>query len=159
MGDPRLPRNMRRLTALGFLATLVACKGEPPEPEEPIQGYQSVQVGRDCGPAGGAAVAVVLRPEAKAFDATGSQLRVVVWRSLEEVDGKTFSSADSPPSGGGLECGGPESCQPLQAWRIRFTNVAADSSVTGFLEATVAGGPPRRGTFRAAWHSRTVYCI
>ena len=149
---------MTRLSVTLGLLTTLACRERPEETEEPVPGYQSVQAGRDCGPAGGAAVTVVLRPAAAEFDATGPQLRIVVWRGLEDVDGKTFTSTDRPPTGGGFECGGPESCQPLLAWRIRFTGVTADSSVTGFLEAA-AGGATRRGTFRAAWHSRTVYCI
>jgi hypothetical protein len=161
MGDPCLSGHVIRLSVtLGLLATLFACRERrPEEPAEPVPGYQSAQAGRDCGPAGGAAVTVVLRPEAAEFDALGPQLRIVVWRSLEDVDGKTFTSADRPPTGGGLECGGPESCQPLLAWRIRFTGVAADSSVTGYVEAATAGGPTRQGTFSASWHSRTVYCI
>ncbi len=143
---------------IGFLTTLVSCR-QSPETQEPVPGYPSVQAGRDCPPAGGAAITVVWRPEAAEFDALGPQLRIAVWRSLGDVDGKTFTSADRPSIGGGFECGSPETCQPLKTWRIRFADVAADSSLTGFLEAAVAGGPTRRGSFRAAWHSRTVYCI
>lgn len=143
---------------LALLATPVACR-QPPESQEPIPGYPSVQAGRDCPPAGGFAVTVVLRPQPAEFDALGPQLRVAIWRSHGDLAGRTFASSDRPSSGGGFECGGPETCRPLQTWRIRFTDVAADSSLTGFLEAVVAGGPTRRGSFRAAWHSRTVYCI
>jgi hypothetical protein len=100
-----------------------------------------------------------LRPEPKEFDALGPQLRIAIWRNLRDVVGKSFASTNRPSTGGGFECGTPETCQPLQTWRIRFTGVAADSSLTGFLEAAVAGGPTRRGSFRAAWHSRAVYCI
>jgi hypothetical protein len=148
---------MTRLV-LALLTTLVAC-GQPPVSEEPVPGYSSVVASRDCPPAGGAATTVVLRPESADFDATGPQLRIAVWRSVEDLAGKSFASTDRPSLGGGFECTTTEDCQELETWGITFTDLAADSSITGVLEAAVPGGQTRRGSFHAVWHSRKVYCI
>jgi hypothetical protein len=148
--------------ALGVLLLLVvpvpAC-GPRPEASEPFPGYQHMQAGPDCPPAGGHAVSMVFRPLPDSFDAIGPQLRVAVWRDLRALSGRTFASADRPSTGGGYECADTASCAPLRSWRIRFHPIGSDSTLEGELSIQGERGPVRRGTFRATWHSRVVYCI
>jgi hypothetical protein len=147
-----------RLAAVVALAALAtgACR---PSPGPPLLGYSHALLGPDCQPAGGSAVALVLRPFPDSFDAVGPQLRVAVWRDLSSALGRTFSSRQHPNTGGGYECGDTVSCAPLRSWRIEFGGLDRDSIISGRIEVQGSQGPVRSGTFRAAWRFRRVYCI
>ena len=126
---------------------------------EPFPGYSHILAGRDCPPAGRHAVSLVFRPQPDSLDAVGPQLRITIWRDVRSLSAQTFASAERPRAGGGYECTDAATCSPLRAWRIRFGNIGQDSSLTGELEVTGDHRQPRRGSFHAVWHSRTVYCI
>jgi type 1 fimbria pilin len=148
---------MKLPIGLVLVTAMLSC-AESPDRVPPFPGYGSVQAGRDCGPAGGGTIAVVLRPAPAAFDTAGPQLKVTIRRDLGEMAGKTFASTDQPESGTAFECIAG-TCETLAAWQIRFDEVTSDSSLVGILQAGGPGGTTRRGSFRAAWHTRTVYCI
>jgi hypothetical protein len=126
---------------------------------EQFPGYPHVLAAKDCPPAGRHAVSVVFRPRPDSLDAVGPQLHVAIWRDVQSLAGRTFTSADRPSTGGGYECTDAATCSPLRAWRVRFGSIAQDSAVVGELEVGGDQRPSRRGRFRAVWRSRVVYCI
>ena len=146
---------LRRI-GLGCVLGLLACG---PAPDAAFPGYGTVQAGPDCGPAGGGAVSLVFRPAPDSLDAMGPQLRLRIWRAPAEIVRQAFSSTDDPLAGSGYECSGPGTCPDLSAWTVQFDRFDADSSLSGELTVTNPVGVERRGTFRAAWWPRTVFCM
>lgn len=151
---------LARVRPVFFLSVLMAGCRPTPEALGPFPGYTHVRASRDCPPAGGYAVSIVLRPvPVDSFEAMGPQLRVGIWRDARSLPGQTFASADRPSSGGGYECSDSTTCQPLRSWRVRVASRESDSSLVGELEVRGTDGNVRRGRFHAPWQPRVVYCI
>ncbi len=150
---------MTRSLALLALAALLGASCAVPSTTDVFAGYPIAAATNDCGPAGGPATTLVLRPAPREIDAAGQQLRVTIWKPFGEVAGHTFSSTDPEPIGAALECDVNADCRESATWRVTFERAGADSVLKGVLEFPAADGTVRRGSFRATWHERVVYCI
>lgn len=127
-------------------------------PGKEFHGYPLAQATNDCGPAGGAATAVELRPGPGEIDSPGPRLRVTIWRSFGEVAGHSFASGGEPV-GAVIEYMSDTENRELPTWSVKFEAAGPDSTLRGELEVADDKGNMRRGTFTATWHPKVVYCI
>ena len=150
-------RTHRALWVLVLGLVVPGCGGSG-GPGDEFPGYPLAQATNDCGPAGGAATAVELRPGPGEVDSPGPRLRVTIWRSFGEVAGKSFASGGEPV-GAVIEYLSDTTNRELPTWSVTFDPAGPDSALSGRLEATDDKGNVRRGTFHATWRPKVVYCI
>src|SRR5262245_7930469 len=86
----------------------------------PFPGYPEAMATNDCGPAGGAATALVLRAEKGDVDAPGARVRVTIWHEFGEVAGRSFTFGDSMPSGSVVEYHADNTNVEYRTWKISF---------------------------------------
>jgi hypothetical protein len=137
---------------------LGGCAGSKSD-DTPFPGHPIAVATNDCGPAGGAAISLVLRPEPRALDAAGAQVRVTIWREFGQVAGHRFASDDPEPVGAVFVCDANSDCVERSTWKVAFDPAGPDSVLTGELEIAAGDRATSRGRFRASWHPRTLGCI
>ena len=151
-----------KLTGLGKLIVaglaLGACDASriPGPPAD----LEFAAVTNTCGPADGPAVEIYLVPESmSALPAPTPYVRVMVWRSLEELDGQRWELTGPDSEGGAWHHPTANEFEIATYGVLVVNSISADSTVEGEVNLLFPSGRHVWGGFRAVWFSTNRGCI
>jgi hypothetical protein len=161
-------RTPRPTIEVGLAALVVfssACGSTAaPVPTEPPANYPHAYAAIDCGPADGHALTVYLSAEPMVWpddgfprQLTSPLVTVSVWRSLRDAAGKRFTVEENSAWGVVSFCNSASDCTPARTGEIRLGRLT-DGVLDGEIDVRSPTGEEVRGTFRAEWKERQVFC-
>jgi hypothetical protein len=127
-------------------------------PADPPAGFPYALAMSECGPADGPAVGIELVQDTlPALPPGGPHVRVYLWRSLDELTGRSWSVGGSSQDGVADYWDSTGGITALRG-TVDVLTVGADTAVEGEVDL-VSGGTFRvRGGFRARWVTRSLIC-
>jgi hypothetical protein len=162
---------LRAAGVLPIVIALDACGGrQPPEPTEPVTGFEYAYAAASCAPWDGYAVSLVLRgaPLAAGDSAIengdAAQLRLAMYPrsgnsgSASGLPSGTYRWPSEPEMAIGAWCESGR-CTTMPSGRITVREAAADGRLRGSVELRLEDGRSMRGTFDAEWRPRRWFCI
>jgi hypothetical protein len=161
-------RRQRPTIEVGLAALLAlasACGSAAPIPATPPPKYPHAYAAKDCGPADGPAVTVYLSSQPMVWPADGFPreftspfVMISVWRSTRDALSKQFVVEENASWGMVSFCGNASACAPAPTGRVRLARLTGRGVLEGEIDVRSPAGEEVRGTFRAEWKDRVVYC-
>ena len=147
---------LRKIVVLGLAVVACDASSIPGPPAD----LEFAAVTSSCGPADGPAVEIFLVPEAmSALPPQTPYVRVMVWRSLAELDGQRWELTGSDAEGGAWHHP-TENEFELATYGVLIVNrVTADQTVEGEVNLVFPSGRHVWGGFKAIWFSANRGCI
>ncbi len=125
----------------------------------PPAGLPYAVASRSCAPTDGPAVTIVLMAERVQSSAPAvPSLSLHVWHPLESLRGRTFSLVGASADGAATFHPRGTTFETATSAVVRVTEVAADSSIEGTVDATFPASGRIRGTFHGVWIAGMPMC-
>lgn len=127
-------------------------------PLEPPAGFTYSAATPDCGPADGPAVSIYLAGgPISAIEPPAPHIRVYIWEGVDALNGRSLPLT-GPSAGGSAQYVTSAGFTSASAGEVTIAEVRADTSIEGTVELDFPSLGRVRGTFSAAWVSRTLVC-
>ncbi|MDQ3697208.1 MAG: hypothetical protein M3373_04185 [Gemmatimonadota bacterium] len=146
--------NLLKLSTI--LAFAVACSSDGTV--GPPTGMAHAAATRECGPAGGPAVAIYLtRAPVESLEPPPPYVRIVVWHALETLEGRSWLVGGRDASGWFFSAA--NDFEFATSGRVTVNDVDADSTIHGSADLRFPNAGRVTGGFRAEWISRAQLCL
>lgn len=161
-GVPILARSPRpsRKQYVAALLMVWACSSTDNEPATPGHAWPYAVVMADCAPWDGAALSVTLAQTGPSSGQPGYPLlHIGVYHSPTEVLGHAFSFDLADTREGGMSfCRTDSTCISGKSVKVRFDQVAPDSTVDGAYQLVFPDGQRESGSFHARFLTQPALC-